>query len=317
MKKKCLLFIFIFLGIVLFKIDGVRADKITIIYNQCNNISDRKQEIDIGGSTYECNDSDFDNWIVEHIENKSSEIEYVCTNGRVGSECSYPNYYATFTNGFNSNLLPVREGDVVYLQAEKDGSIIDPEVTPSEGKTLEDKAKEDLNARVEEAIKNSKVCTDYKTDTECKRNKCSWNKEYGFCSNDGLTYLKCGDANDFPSIVPKLSSYAVTLLKTVTPVVLIIFSIISLVKAMTSSKEEDIKKAQAGLIKRIIISALIFFVITIVQFIMLKVASSAEKDNLSSCLSCLLNGTSDCGSIYYKSGSGKCFYVKGGEYDCD
>lgn len=140
---------------------------------------------------------------------------------------------------------------------------------------------------------------------------CTWNSEYNFCNIDGLAYLTCGDAKDIPQVAPKLTSYAVTLLKTVAPIVLIIISIIQLVKAITAGKEDEIKKAQGSLIKKGIAAVIIFFVITIVQFIMLKVADSSEKDNLSSCLSCFLNGTGDskCGKVYFKDGYGKCYYT--------
>lgn len=149
----------------------------------------------------------------------------------------------------------------------------------------------------------------------CIRQKKIWTStgtDSGYCSVDGLTYLKCGDIKDFPAIIPKLSSYAVSLLKTVAPIVLIIASIISLAKSMTAGKEDEIKKAQSILVKRIIIFALIFFTITIVQFLVLRVADESEQGNLSNCLSCFLNGTSNknCSNIYYKDKGSNGFICK-------
>lgn len=120
-------------------------------------------------------------------------------------------------------------------------------------------------------------------------------------------------------MVPKLTSISVTLLKTVTPVILIIISIIQLVKGITSGKEDEMSKAQRSIIKKIIAAALVFFVISIVQFVMMKVASNnSEKNNLSNCLSCFLNGTSKCNVLYYKDGYGYCFNVKdGGIISCN
>lgn len=157
---------------------------------------------------------------------------------------------------------------------------------------------------------NNLECSEITNETDCTNKKCSWNKDYNFCSKDGLAYLSCGDAKDIPAIVPDLISKGVTMLKTVAPIVLIIMAIIQLVKAIMGSKEDEIKKAQASLVKKAIAAALVFFVITIVQFIVLKVADSnetngtSEKTSLSSCLSCFLNGTGDseCGNIYYKDG---------------
>lgn len=169
-------------------------------------------------------------------------------------------------------------------------------------------------------MKGNPACRQFKSENACTSAGCSWNSRHNFCNNTGLTYLKCGDATDIPEIVPELTGYAVTLLKTVAPIVLIIMSIIQLVKSITAAKDDEIKKAQATLVKRLIIAALIFLVITIVQFVLLKVADSSEKGNLSSCLSCFLNGSSDskCGSVYYNDGDGKCYYTGSNkEFNCE
>lgn len=154
-----------------------------------------------------------------------------------------------------------------------------------------------------------KSCANYKANqNECVANNCAYNKDYKFCSANGLAYLKCGDSYDIPEIVPRLTSVAVTLLKTAVPLILIIVSIIQLVKSITANKEDDMKKAQSALIKKIIIAVIAYFVITIVQFVMLKVASDdTEKSNVTSCLSCFLNGTDKCGNMYYKDGYGYCY----------
>lgn len=161
----------------------------------------------------------------------------------------------------------------------------------------------------------------------CNRNSnCVWNDSYknseyvvnlGFCSPNGLVYLSCGDSRDIPEIVPTIVSYGVTLLKTVAPIVLIVISIISLVTSISSGKEDDIKKAQGLLLKRIIYAGLLFFTVSIVQFILLKVVDKEDKESFTSCLSCFLNGPSDCGNMYYKDGIGKCYYLEGGSFDCD
>lgn len=169
------------------------------------------------------------------------------------------------------------------------------------------------------ASKRIDTCSDVTNSNSCKVDGCAWNDEHSFCSPNGLSYLKCGDSYDIPEIVPKLTSYAVTLLKTVAPIILIVVSIIQLIKGIVASKEDEIKKAQGSLIKKVIIAALIFFVVTIVQFIMLRVTSDdTEKGNLSSCLSCFLNGVDRCESIYYKDGYGSCYYVESGsKFDCE
>lgn len=164
------------------------------------------------------------------------------------------------------------------------------------------------------------ACRDNKTEDACKTDSnfaCVWNenKIRNYCNTDNLTYVACGDAYDIPSQAPALISFAVNLLKIATPIILIIVSIITLLKAVTASKEDEIKKAQNSLIRKIVAAALIFFVTSIVQFVILKVADNAEANSISSCMSCFLNN--DCSdNVYYKSAIGseyRCTYLKSGE----
>lgn len=171
---------------------------------------------------------------------------------------------------------------------------------------------------------NSVNCIKQKTNEKCRKKGYVYNKEYDFYSPTGLVYIACGmsaktcpdqntkgsGAYDIPVIIPEIISYAVTALKIVTPVILIIMGMIQLIKAITSQNEDEIKKGQSGLIKKLIAAAMIFFVITIVQFVMGYVTiSSNEKTSFSNCLSCFLNGTSQCNSVYYRDANQKCHGV--------
>lgn len=170
-------------------------------------------------------------------------------------------------------------------------------------------------------VKTENVCTDYTNQSDCKNSPeqaCLWNvvnidgKEYKYCNVDKLLYVKCGDAKDIPHQVPQIVSFAVNFLKILTPIILIFISIISLLKAISASNEDEIKKAQKGLVRKIIAAVMVFFVITIVQFVIMKVADSetesevnkeTEDKNLSSCLNCFLNNKCE-DSLYYKSYKG-------------
>lgn len=77
----------------------------------------------------------------------------------------------------------------------------------------------------------------------------------------------------------------ITLLKNVVklfqwgiPMVLIIFGMIDLGKAVIAGKEDEMKKAQNTLIKRVIYAIAIFLVVTIVTFAMGLVGSTDWKD---------------------------------------
>lgn len=167
-------------------------------------------------------------------------------------------------------------------------------------------------------------CAEYTEPTACENNQyfaCIWNEtEYGnYCNTDTLLYVSCGGAFDIPHQVPELISFLVNLLKIATPIILIVVSIITLFKALASSKEDEIKKAQSSLIKKIIAAVMVFFVISIVQFVIMKVADSTDQGGLDSCLSCFLNN--DCEeATYYKTNVGGtyiCTYVDGsGTFTC-
>ena len=122
----------------------------------------------------------------------------------------------------------------------------------------------------------------------------------GYCNVDNLQYVKCGDAFDIPEQAPRIMSFAINLLKIGTPIILILTGIVTLIKALAASKDDEIKKAQSSLIRKVIASALVFSVIMIVQFVILKVADSDDAGGVKSCLSCFLNN--DCNSaIYFKT----------------
>ena len=69
------------------------------------------------------------------------------------------------------------------------------------------------------------------------------------------------------------------------PIILIIFGMLDLGKAVMAGKEDEMKKFQGTLIKRVIYAVVIFLVITIVQLVMSIVAGAGvgaaadEKDS--------------------------------------
>lgn len=142
---------------------------------------------------------------------------------------------------------------------------------------------------------------DKKPDSDL-RFSCIWNEnEFGkYCNTDKLLYVRCGNSFDIPYQAPKIISFIINFLKIVTPIILIIFSIISLIKAIGSANEDEIKKTQKSLVKKVVAAVMVFFVVSIVQFVIMKFADSGQTDDLSSCFSCFLNG--DCGNTtYYKT----------------
>ncbi len=104
-----------------------------------------------------------------------------------------------------------------------------------------------------------------------------------------LEYVKCGSVDYIPRPLPQLVTIVYTLLTVGTPIILIIFSIITLVKANSSGKAEDIDKAKTNLFKKFIVAAIIFFAGAVVQFVLLRVTSTYDDTKtLTSCLKCFL-----------------------------
>lgn len=104
-----------------------------------------------------------------------------------------------------------------------------------------------------------------------------------------LNYVSCGSATGIPAPAPKLITIAFNLLIIGAPLALIAFSIATLVKAIIASNAEDISKARTKLIKKIILTILIYVSAALVQFVINKVASNtSDKESISKCLRCFL-----------------------------
>lgn len=179
------------------------------------------------------------------------------------------------------------------------------------------------NTPVEEDTPSSCLAFQEKDCTTNKYFSCLWIEkgEYKYCSSNNLLYVTCGDIKDIPEQVPRIMSFIINLFKIVVPILLVLVSIINILKALASSKEDEIKKAQSTLIKKIIAAVMAFLVVSIVQFVINKVADSdEEKGNIASCLDCFLNN--NCSSnIYYKNnvaGTDYCTYLGEDEaYNCN
>lgn len=77
-----------------------------------------------------------------------------------------------------------------------------------------------------------------------------------------------GNNNGIPQVVGDLVHYVYLGIKIVVPILLVIFAMLDLGKAIVAKKEEDIKKYQGSCIKRIITGLLVFLVVVIVEFLL-------------------------------------------------
>ena len=118
-----------------------------------------------------------------------------------------------------------------------------------------------------------------------------------------LDTIQCGGGIlTMDRMLPDIISLIVTLIKIGVPVLLIIFGMLDLGKAVMAQKEDEIKKSQQTFIKRLISAALVFIVVMIVQVVFNLVAKKETK--VWNCISCFINGlSSDADSAYDPEGT--------------
>lgn len=89
--------------------------------------------------------------------------------------------------------------------------------------------------------------------------------------------VNCGNF-DVPDQIANVIGTIINLIKIAVPILLIIFGMLDLGKAVMAQKEDEIKKGQQMFVKRLIAAAIVFFVVVIVQFA-INLVESASEDN--------------------------------------
>lgn len=99
------------------------------------------------------------------------------------------------------------------------------------------------------------------------------------------------------SSLPALVSTLVTIIKIGIPVVLIIFGMMDLGKAVMSNDEKEMKSAQGKFIKRCLYAVIVFFIVAIVQFVVgildstdTDTGNSSSSKSAKTCIQCFING---------------------------
>ena len=100
----------------------------------------------------------------------------------------------------------------------------------------------------------------------------------------------CGSTNlIFSGTFPYMVSTIVLLIKIAVPILLIIFGMLDLGKAVTAQKEDEIKKGQQTFIKRALAAVIVFFVIQIVQILIRFVSNN--DNSVAQCFNCFVQGS--------------------------
>ena len=99
------------------------------------------------------------------------------------------------------------------------------------------------------------------------------------CGGTGLVF-----SGTFPYLVSSL----VTIIKIVVPILLIVFGLLDLAKAVVASKEDEIKKGQNTFVKRLIAAVVVFLSIQIVQVVIRFVSNNDVS--VAQCFNCFIHG---------------------------
>lgn len=112
---------------------------------------------------------------------------------------------------------------------------------------------------------------------------------------DFIGNLSCGNTKfQFHKSLPDFTSTVFDVLKVLTPVIIIITGMIDLLKAVAAQKEDEIKKAQQKLVRRLLAGAIVFLVFVIVETVIHMTAEGNDAENAMDCVNCFLNGSSNC-----------------------
>lgn len=112
-----------------------------------------------------------------------------------------------------------------------------------------------------------------------------------------LSNIQCGGYEDIvmDSAIPRIISLVITLIKVIVPVLLIVFGMLDLGKAVMANKEDEIKKGQQTFVKRLIAAVLVFLSIFLSQLVIGLVAPrDTENKNMWDCVDCLINNNDNC-----------------------
>lgn len=110
-----------------------------------------------------------------------------------------------------------------------------------------------------------------------------------------LDNVTCGGIT-IDGMVPAFTSAVVNIIKILIPIILIIFGILDLAKAITGNDEKVMKEAQSKLIKRIVYAVIVFFVVALVQFVFGVLGNAGGDSSATSCVDCFINHNCTAGS---------------------
>lgn len=99
----------------------------------------------------------------------------------------------------------------------------------------------------------------------------------------------CG-GQEIPYQLSVFGHAAINVVKILVPIILVLLGVMDMLKAASSQKEDEMKKAQATFVKRLIAALLVFFVIAIVQLVFGVLHNVGFGSGFTECLDAFING---------------------------
>ena len=90
--------------------------------------------------------------------------------------------------------------------------------------------------------------------------------------------------------IASLLSTAIRLVQLVVPILLIVWGMLDLGKAVIAQKEDEIKKGQKTFMSRLVAAAIVFFIVTIVKLFVSLIADEEDSGQITDCINTIING---------------------------
>lgn len=111
---------------------------------------------------------------------------------------------------------------------------------------------------------------------------------FGFVLNACSSQCDKLVSGGIPEALTGLISALVFGIKVVVPILLVIFGMLDLGKAVMAQKEDEIKKGQQTFLKRLVAAAIVFLVIFVAQLVVSIVAGQTSDGGVWDCANCII-----------------------------
>lgn len=111
------------------------------------------------------------------------------------------------------------------------------------------------------------------------------------CTSKNSTCAGIIGEKGIPGDLVSIIHYIYLGIQVIVPLILIIFGMIELAKAIMAQKEDEIKKAQGSFLKKLIVAVLVFLVFSIVKLVFnFANSGNTESSSIWNCVNAIING---------------------------